>query len=178
MHRNLWPDELKILAIDDHQDILNLIRVSLEPAGFRLIRSSDPKEGLSLALTELPDLLLLDLMMPEIDGFSLLRRLRRHPQLEKMPVIVISAKVSTVDQQRMLQISEPDYNSIDTYVGKPFSPAVLLQAVKDVLLKHRDYILKNHQPHGNDPVCDLSFSTRCSLVWIYLLLATRVWSSW
>ena len=146
MHNNLWPDELKILAIDDHQDILNLIRLSLEPAGFRLIRSSDPREGLSLALTEQPDLLLLDLMMPGLDGFDLLRRLRRQPKLEKLPVIIISAKVNSIDQQRMLQVSEPEYNSIDAYMGKPFSPAVLLQTVKDVLLKHKDRILENHQP--------------------------------
>ena len=145
MPQNLWPDELKILAIDDHQDILNLIRLSLEPAGFRLIRTSDPKEGLSLAMHEKPDLLLLDLMMPELDGFELLRRLRRHPKLEKMPVIVISAKVNTVDQLRMLQISNPDYNSIDAYMGKPFSPAVLLQTVKDVLMKHKDYILEKNE---------------------------------
>jgi DNA-binding response OmpR family regulator len=142
--QNLWPDELKILAIDDHQDILNLIRLSLEPAGFRLIRTSNPKEGLSLAMSEEPDLLLLDLMMPELDGFELLRRLRRNPKLEKMPVIIVSAKVGTVDQQRMLQVSNPDYNLADVYIGKPFSPAVLLQTVKKVLLKHRDFILEKH----------------------------------
>jgi hypothetical protein len=45
----------------------------------------------------------------------------------------------------MLQVSEPEYNSIDAYMGKPFSPAVLLQTVKDVLLKHKDHILENHQ---------------------------------
>jgi CheY-like chemotaxis protein len=146
MQQNLWPDELKILAIDDNQDILNLIRLSLEPAGFRLIRTDTAQEGLNLAMTEQPDLLLLDLMMREIDGFELLRRMRRHPKLEKMPVIVISAKVRTVDQQRMLQISEPDYNSIDAYVGKPFTPAILLQTVKDVLLKHRDFLLEKHEP--------------------------------
>ncbi len=143
--RNLWPDEIKILAIDDHQDILNLIRLSLEPAGFRLIRAADAKEGLSLALSELPDLLILDLMMPELDGFELLRRARRHPKLEKIPVVVISAKVNSIDQKRMLQISEPDYNSIEAYLGKPFSPALLLQTVKSVLIKHREYVLEKNQ---------------------------------
>jgi CheY-like chemotaxis protein len=145
MSPNLWPDELKLLAIDDHQDILNLIRLSLEPAGFRLIRTSNAVEGLSLALSEGPDLLLLDLMMPELDGFEVLRRLRRHPQTEKLPVIIISAKIGTVDQQRMLQIANPD-SSVDAYMAKPFSPAVLLQTVKEVLLKHRDNILEKHKP--------------------------------
>jgi len=145
MKQNLWPDEIKILAIDDHQDILNLIRLSLEPAGFRLIRTSDPKEGLSLGLSELPDLLLLDLMMPGLDGFDLLRRLRRHEKLEKLPVIVISAKVNTIDQQRILQVSEPDYSSIDAYLGKPFSPGLLLNTVKETLIKHRDFVLEKNQ---------------------------------
>lgn len=145
MQQNLWPDEIKILAIDDHQDILNLIRLALEPAGFRLIRASDAQEGLALARTELPDLLLLDLMMPKLDGFELLRRVRRHPKLEKLPVIVISAKVNTVDQQRMLQVSEPDYSSIDAYLGKPFSPGLLLQTVKKVLIKHRDFVLEKNK---------------------------------
>jgi DNA-binding response OmpR family regulator len=145
MQQNLWPDEIKILAIDDYQDILNLIRLSLEPAGFRLIRTSDPKEGLSLGLSELPDLLLLDLMMPGLDGFDLLRRLRRHEKLEKLPVIVISAKVNTIDQQRILQVSEPDYSSIDAYLGKPFSPGLLLNTVKETLIKHRDFVLEKNQ---------------------------------
>ena len=143
--QNLWPDEIKILAIDDHQDILNLIRLSLEPAGFRLIRTSDPKEGLSLGLSELPDLLLLDLMMPGLDGFELLRRLRRHEKLAEMPVIVISAKVNTIDQQRILQVSEPDYSSIDAYLGKPFSPGLLLNTVKQTLIKHRDFVLEKNK---------------------------------
>jgi two-component system alkaline phosphatase synthesis response regulator PhoP len=142
MYQNLWPDELKILVIDDDQEFLNFIRITLEQAGFRLIRSSKPEEGLNLAIQELPDLLLLDLMMPHLDGLELLRRLRRHPKLKKMPVIVVSARVNTVDQERLLQASNPDYNSIDAYLNKPFPPGVLLQTIKDVLIKHKDYIFE------------------------------------
>jgi DNA-binding response OmpR family regulator len=142
MYQNLWPDELKILVIDDDQEFLNFIRITLEQAGFRLIRSSKPEEGLNLAIQELPDLLLLDLMMPHLDGLELLRRLRRHPKLKKMPVIVVSARINTVDQERLLQASNPDYNSIDAYLNKPFPPGVLLQTIKDVLIKHKDYIFE------------------------------------
>ena len=147
MYQNLWPDELKILVVDDEQEVLNLIRLSLEPAGFRVLRTSKPEEGLSLALIEQPDLLLLDLMMPGLDGFELLRRIRRHPELEEMPVIVISAQASTVDHQRMLQLCQPTDEMVDAYLGKPFDPAYLLQTVKDVLVKHRDYLIeKNREP--------------------------------
>ncbi len=147
MYQNLWPDELKILVVDDEQEVLNLIRLSLEPAGFRVLRTSKPKEGLSLALAEQPDLLLLDIMMPGIDGFELLRRIRRHPKLEEMPVIVISAQASTVNHQRMLQLRQSAVGMIDAYIGKPFDPAHLLQTVKDVMVKHRDYLIeKNRAP--------------------------------
>jgi DNA-binding response OmpR family regulator len=146
MYENLWPDELKILVIDDDQEFLNFIRITLEQAGFRLIRSSKPEEGLSLAMQELPDLLLLDLMMPHLDGLELLRRLRRHPKLKNMPVIVVSARINTLDQERMLQAANPDYNSIDAYLTKPFPPGALLQTVKDVLVKHKDYIFEKNKP--------------------------------
>jgi DNA-binding response OmpR family regulator len=146
MCQNLWPDELKILVIDDDQEFLNFVRISLEQAGFRLIRTSKPEEGLSLAMQELPDLLLLDLMMPQLDGLELLRRLRRHPKLQKMPVIVVSARASSIDQQRMLQVSIGGTDSVDAYLGKPFPPGALLQTVKEVLIKHRDYLLEKNKP--------------------------------
>ena len=146
MCKNLWPDELKLLVIDDEQDILNLIRLSLEPAGFRVLRTTRPEEGLSLALREKPDLLILDIMMPDLDGLELLRRVRRHPRLGRVPAIVVSAKANTADQRRMLQLSQTQEDSIDAFVGKPFSPAELLKVVKQVLIKHRDFIFEKNKP--------------------------------
>ncbi|MCB0213882.1 MAG: response regulator [Anaerolineae bacterium] len=147
--KNLWPDELKILVIDDNQDILNLIRHSLEPAGFRILRTTKPEEGLDLARREKPDLIILDIMMPRIDGIELLRRVRRHPQIANTPVIVVSARASSLDQLRMLQIGLNMDSEIDAFIGKPFSPTSLLQTVKNVLLKHQDFLLakKHDQNH-------------------------------
>ena len=146
MEGNLWPDELKILVIDDEQEVLNLIRLSLEPAGFRVLRTTRSDEGLQLALTEEPDLLLLDVMMPSLDGFELLHRIRRHPRLSDVPAIIISARATTLAQQRMLRISRTYDDDIDAYIGKPFDPAGLLKTVKKVLLKHRDYLLEKNKP--------------------------------
>lgn len=143
---NLWPDELKILVIDDEQEILNLIRLSLEPAGFRVLRTTKSAEGLSLALKEEPDLLLIDVMMPGLDGFELLQRARRHSRLEKVPAIIISARASTQAQQRMMRISRGSDDDVDAYIGKPFDPAGLLKTVKEVLLKHREYLLEKNKP--------------------------------
>lgn len=146
MCQNLWPDELKILVIDDDQEILNLIRLSLEQAGFRVIRTTKSEEGLAMVLQEKPDLLLLDVMMPDIDGLELLRRVRRHPTMGKMPAIIISARASSLNQQRMLQLSLTDQD-VDAYIGKPFNPAALLQTVKEVLIKHKDFVIvKNQRP--------------------------------
>lgn len=143
MERNLWPDELKLLIVDDDQDVLNLIRLSLEPAGFRIIRTTKAEEGLELALREKPDLLLVDIMMPNLDGFELLRRIRRHPSMEKIPAIVISAWARNPDQQRMMQLCQEQGSNIDAYIGKPFDPADLLQTVKDVLIRYKEQILAN-----------------------------------
>ncbi len=145
MIHNLWPDELKILTVDDEQDILNLIRLSLEPAGFRVLRTTKPEDGLNMALQEKPDLLLLDIMMPRMDGFELLRRIRRHPKLRHVPVIVISARAHGDDQLRMLKLSAAEEDHIDAYLGKPFDPAILLKTVKDVLIKHKDFLLEKHR---------------------------------
>lgn len=145
IENNLWPDELKILIVDDDQEILNLIRLSLEPAGFRILRTTKPREGLDLARQEQPDLLILDIMMPDIDGFELLRRVRSHPKLSRMPVIILSARASTIDQQRMLKLSLGDDAKVDALLGKPFDPALLLKTVKQVLLNHRDFLLEKKQ---------------------------------
>jgi two-component system phosphate regulon response regulator PhoB len=145
MNDNLWPDELKILIVDDEQDILNLIRLSLEPAGFRILRTTKPEEGLHLALREKPDLLVLDVMMPEIDGFELLRRIRRHPKMRYVPVIIVSARASSADQLRMLKLGYTGTDDIDAFIGKPFNPATLLKTVKSVLVNHKDYLFEKHR---------------------------------
>lgn len=144
MSQNLWPDELKILVIDDEQEILNLIRLSLEQAGFRVIRTTKAEEGLALVLQAQPDLLLLDLMMPGLDGLELLRRVRRHPTMGGLPVIIVSAQAGNINQQRMLQLSLSDQD-VAAFVGKPFNPGHLLQTVKDVLIQHKEFILAKNK---------------------------------
>lgn len=150
--RNLWPDELKILVVDDDQMMLNFIRLALEPAGFRIIRTTDAEEGLDMARREQPDLLILDIMMPKFDGFELLRRARKNPRLTDVPVILVSAQMKTRAHQRMTQWCRDEEDvSIDAYIGKPFNPAELLQTVKTVLVQHREYLLKRVTTRDEKP---------------------------
>jgi DNA-binding response OmpR family regulator len=148
MYPNLWPDELKILVIDDEQDFLNIIRLSLEPAGFRVLRTNKPEEGLALALREDPDLLILDLTMPTLDGIELLRRVRRDPRMGKVPVIIVSARINNLNQRRIDQLLGHPATSIDACLGKPFEPGHLLKTVKEVLLNHRDELFQKKKFGG------------------------------
>lgn len=145
MYQNLWPDELKILVVDLDQESLNLIRLSLELAGFRVIRTYKPEEGLLLARREKPDLLILDIPKPGSDGFELLRQIRQNPELELIPIIAVSTRAQTIDQQRMLQLFVPDREEIEAYVGKPVNPVLLLKAVKRVLVNHKEYLLQRNK---------------------------------
>lgn|GEM_PF-2923379 len=147
MADNLWPDELKILIVDDDQALLNLMRLSLEPAGFRVLRTTRPEEGLDLALREQPDLLLVDIMMPGIDGLELLRRVRRHPTLTNIPAIIVSARVSSASKLRMLKLFETDDDHIAAYLGKPFDLSTLLKTVKAALIEYKAILLEKKRVH-------------------------------
>ena len=146
-HTNLWPDELKILSVDNDQESLNLIRQSLEPAGFRVLRTTKAEEGLDLALHEKPDMLLLDIYLSDLDGLELLRRIRRHPKLAQIPAIIISARAGNTDQIRILQLSECDQDNIAAYIGKPFAPDILLNTVKAVLVAYKEVLLDKNRAH-------------------------------
>lgn len=149
MTSNLWPDELKILVIDDEQEILNLIRLSLETAGFIVLRTTDPEEGLSIAMREHPDLLLLDIMMPELDGLELLRRIRRHQKVGEIPVIIVSALSAHKAYERTLKLFDSQEDIIDAYLRKPFDAGRLLGTVKEVLLKNKDYLLEKNKRNAS-----------------------------
>ena len=114
----------KILIADDEQQILDTVRAYLENAGFQVITARTGREALFTFRHEQPDLVILDVMMPEMDGWETARLIRRESDV---PLIFLTARVEDVDQVTGLEIGA------DEYITKPFSPRVLVARVRAVL---------------------------------------------
>jgi DNA-binding response OmpR family regulator len=116
-----------VLVADDDQDILELVSFRLERAGYDILRAADGAEALELATEQLPDLAVLDVMMPHLDGYEVTRCLRDGRLERRIPVILLTARVQEVDVQRGYAAGADDY------VKKPFSPQELRDRVQAVL---------------------------------------------
>jgi two-component system phosphate regulon response regulator PhoB len=121
-----------ILIIEDEEDLLALVHYNLVREGYRVTCAVNGEEGLQAARQVLPDLLLLDLMMPGIDGLEVCRRLRKDPQLQALPVIMLTARGEEADVVAGLE------RGADDYVTKPFSPRILISRVRAVLRRRRE----------------------------------------
>lgn len=117
----------RILIIDDEEDLIELVRYNLEQEGFQVQGATDGESGLDLALKETPDLVIVDLMLPGIDGLEVCRALRSSSRTASIPVIMLTAKSAESDRIVGLELGADDY------VTKPFSPRELAARVKAVL---------------------------------------------
>lgn len=113
-----------ILVVDDDAKIVRLVRTYLEREGFRVVEASDGRSALAAIALEAPALVVLDLMLPEVDGLSILRAVRR---TDRTPILMLSARGTTAD--RIAGLSE----GADDYLPKPFSPAELVVRIKRIL---------------------------------------------
>ncbi len=118
---------IKILVCDDERHIVRLIQVNLERQGWQVITAYDGKEGLEKVLSEKPDLMVLDVMMPYMDGFEVLKSLRKDPATEKLPVIMLTAKAQDKD------VFEGYHYGADMYLTKPFNPKELVSFVNRIV---------------------------------------------
>jgi two-component system KDP operon response regulator KdpE len=116
-----------ILVVDDEPRIVSFMRMNLELEGCRVISASNGREALERARDDMPDIVLLDIMMPGMDGFEVLRRLR---EWSTVPVIVLTAKDDEDDRIRGLELGADDY------IGKPFSHRELVSRIRAVLRRH------------------------------------------
>jgi DNA-binding response OmpR family regulator len=116
-----------VLVADDDPDILALVRFRLERAGYDVLGASDGEEALRLALEHAPDLAVLDVMMPKLDGYEVTTRLRQNGATRRMPIILLTARVQEADTARGFEVGADDY------VKKPFSPQELGARVQAIL---------------------------------------------
>lgn len=120
------PMGKKILVVDDEKHIVRLVQVNLERAGYEVVTAYDGEEALQKVKQERPDLIVLDVMMPKMDGFEVMKHLKADPETKEIPVIMLTAKAQDADVFRGWKAG------VDCYLTKPFNPLELLTFVKRI----------------------------------------------
>jgi len=123
----------RILIIEDDPSVLDILRINLELAGYEVVKATDGVRGLALALQTLPDLIILDLMLPQVDGLTVCQRLRREERTSDIPILMLTALGQTRDK------IEGFNAGADDYLTKPFEVQELLVRVR-ALLRRADRI--------------------------------------
>lgn len=118
----------RILCIEDHPEMIELVKLILGRRGFEVQGAIGGKEGLEAISQASPDLILLDLMMPDVDGWEVYRQIKARDELEDCPVVVITAKAQGIDRVLGLHIA-----GVDDYITKPFGPKELIDSVERLL---------------------------------------------
>ena len=116
-----------ILVIEDEEDILELVRYNLAKEGYEVICATTGEEGLGVAKSKLPTLVVLDLMLPGVDGLEVCRLLKTDPKTRHIPIVILTARSEEADIVAGLELGADDY------ITKPFSPRVLVARVRTVL---------------------------------------------
>ncbi len=123
----------RVLVVDDEVNIVRLIQVNLERQGYQVETANNGAQALAKIRESRPDLLVSDVMMPEMDGFELLSTIRRDPVLNDLPVIMLTAKAQDAN------VMEGYTRGADMYLTKPFNPAELIAFAKRILSSQNEY---------------------------------------
>ena len=123
----------RILCIEDEPQMIDLIKLILENKGYQVLGAAGGQHGLEMMRVENPDLLLLDVMMPEMDGGDVLNCMKREIKLRNIPVIIVTARADSIDKVLWMSIAQ-----VDDYVTKPFGPRDLVESVETVLANHAE----------------------------------------
>lgn len=145
----------KILVVDDEKRMVRFIQLNLEQDGFQVVTAYNGEEALDQVRTQLPDLVLLDIMMPDIDGFKVLEKIR---EVSTVPVIMLTAKGEEDDRVRGLELGADDY------ITKPFSPRELVSRIKAVLRRTKTFQEDQEEVIEVDDRLTIDFSRR--EVWV------------
>ncbi len=117
----------KILVIEDTEDNRQILRDLLGMAGYEMIEAHDGAEGVAMAERHLPDLILMDIQMPVMDGYEATRRIKAVPELKSVPVIAVTSYALSGDEARTREAG------CDAYIAKPYSPRQLLAKVREII---------------------------------------------
>jgi two-component system, OmpR family, alkaline phosphatase synthesis response regulator PhoP len=123
---------MKILVVDDEENIRKLVNYNLLLDGYDVVMAVDGKEGLEKAVSEKPDLILLDIMMPEIDGLEVCSRLKKNPETRHIPIFMLSAKGQMQDLEDAFEVGA------DNYITKPFDVSKLSEIIMFKLNKLKE----------------------------------------
>lgn len=143
----------KVLVVDDEPDVIELLEFNLRQAGFEVIAAESGPEALDKVRTRSPDALVLDLMLPEIDGLEICKRLRRDPATARLPILMLTARAAEVDRILGLEMGADDY------LAKPFSPRELVLRVKKLLQRPVPPAGAPSRFQGGDLVLDVARHT-------------------
>lgn len=124
----MTKEEKRVVCIEDEQEMIDLVRLILGRKGFQVIGANGGVEGLEIVRKEHPDLILLDLMMPDMDGWEVYQQIKADEELKEIPVVVVTAKAQSIDKVLGLHIAK-----VDDYITKPFGPQELLESVEKIL---------------------------------------------
>jgi two-component system, OmpR family, response regulator VicR len=130
--RQAMEAKQRLLYIEDEQEMIELVRLILARRGFEVIGAIGGRAGLESVRNTLPDLVLLDLMMPDMDGWDVYQQMKADEATQNIPVIVVTAKAQSIDKVLGLHIAK-----VDDYISKPFSPNELVESIEKVLAKNQ-----------------------------------------
>lgn len=120
-------DRKRILVVDDEIYIVHILEFSLTMEGYTILTAFDGEEALRVIEKERPDLVVLDIMMPKLDGYEVCRRLRKDERFSTLPIVLLSAKGRAIDREAGLDAGADDY------ITKPFSPRKLIEKIRELL---------------------------------------------
>ena len=127
------PEKInRIIYIEDDPDMIDLVSLILNRRGFSVQGADGGVKGLELVISEVPDLVLLDLMMPDLDGWDVYQQMKAQAKTRNIPVIIITAKAQAIDRVLGLRIAK-----VDDYICKPFSPNELIASIDKIIEKNR-----------------------------------------
>lgn len=121
----------RVVCIEDEPEMIDLVKLILSRRGFQVTGAMGGREGLEVIQSEKPDLVLLDLMMPDMDGWEVYQKVKANEATKHIPVIIVTAKAQSIDKVLGLHIAK-----VDDYITKPFGPQDLIESVEKVLAKY------------------------------------------